>query len=222
MADEPNPYAPPTERAERVPDEDPNDPPERELSLAEPGKERWAVRVRPAELRFVPPDDRPQRVLDHRAFVERTSFNLHPFVNQLVLEAPTARLKLGADDLAVLRRWLDPVVSEHLARRLRRGRVFKLAIGVIFVGGTLIGRLGALDVPSLAVGLAWLAWVVAARVKPHRALVLVEAALWIPFGVWPVLRVLEGGGVWNLIFVVFVVQIVVGCVRVHRFYGPVR
>ncbi|MFT3764180.1 MAG: hypothetical protein QM820_01465 [Minicystis sp.] len=224
MTVEPNPYAPPAEgpAPARLPEEDTDGAPIVELSLMEAGKGRWTIRVHPQHLRFIPPDARPHRALDHHTFTEQATVVLGLMMSQLVLTGPPLRLTLEPLALADLRAWLDPVIDKHLARTLAKRRPFKVGIGSILVLLALLGaQSGPLDVPGLVVGLLWLVWSLLATVRPRRALLLVEAAIWVPFGIWPVLRVLGGGSPWNLIFVLFVVQIIAGIVKLYRFYGPV-
>ncbi|APR77293.1 Hypothetical protein A7982_02640 [Minicystis rosea] len=221
---EPNPYAPPiddhapqTGVSAPTPDDGSDGPPQTELVLAEPGKGEWTIQMYPTKLRFVPPDARLPRVMTHDVFVRQATFRLGAFSRFLVLEAPIVNLKVVGHRLTVLRAWLEPAIRDHLAYTLKKRRTFKLLIGMLLVGTAL----SPLDIASLAVGAAWILWAAATTKKPIRALFLIEAILWVPFAIWPVLRVIGGASPWNLIFVLFVVHIIAGILELYRFYAPI-
>jgi hypothetical protein len=184
------------------------------VTLRQPNGKVWQLAVFPDALHLTC-DGIPSRTLDRARFVEATALSLFSR-GALVIRQPKPRVTvvLNPDALAALRSWLEPIAQPCLAKAVRASRTTALVIGVV----SLLPTKHETRPLYVAVGLLWLAWALAVTVKPHRALFLVQAALWVEAGVSCALLGLKGSPLWFAPILFFWV-LISGCVRSYRFYG---
>jgi hypothetical protein len=162
-------------------------------------------------------DGRTARSFDHQGFVAETNFLfLSPPHLVSPKPPPPISLPLAPEAVVALRAWLEPVLSQHLARALAQNRVAAVVLGVMWLlpaGKAPVSPFG------VAFGLSWLAWA-AATFAPRRILLLVHAVLWAIAGVSIVVGAYQGTTPrFMLVFVPLFIPMIPIRFRAHRFYA---
>jgi hypothetical protein len=215
MSTEVNPNAPPSET---VPDASVTaEPPLERFTLEQPGGVDWTLSFYPHALRLESSSaDRTARTLDRRAFLEHATLNFFSAGAQLVVKGGPKPIvvKLSSGCRESLREWLGSDLAEYLRRTLRGQRLAMLLLGVLWLLPTLNFRLFA-----SAVGVACLLWAAAVTVKPHRALLLASAVIWVGIDVTLALNAIDGSKLW-LVFLLPLYLAITTRVRAFQFFRP--
>lgn len=154
--------------------------------------------------------------------VADTDLVLGTIVRALVVRQPTrTSIPLPQEAVGALRRLLDPVLAEHLAAALKRRVRLSLPIGLFVVVISLPFVL-ALDVGGLVFGGGMVLLSLASRVSHHRALWILDAFVWAVLATNNAIRLAQGGGWFDGIFVGLGVLFALGALKTFAFYGPTR
>ncbi len=167
--------------------------------------------------------DGARAVLSRAEVVADTDLLIGIFLRALVVRAPTRlSVPLPGPPLAALRRFVEPVLDDHLAASLRRRLRLAAPIGVLVVITSLpsVG-LGPLDVGGLVFGGGLLVLTLAAKIRKHRVLFLLDAVLWLVLAANNASHFGRGGSPWMYgLFAALGVLFAIGSAKLFAFYGP--
>ncbi|MBI2388267.1 MAG: hypothetical protein HYV09_01510 [Deltaproteobacteria bacterium] len=152
---------------------------------------------------------------------KNTDLLLGLVLRALVIREPAkGSITLTPPVTAALRRFLDPVLRDHIAAALKRRLRLSLPIGALVVLTSLPALGLPLDIGGLIFGGGLIAMALVSKLWTHRALFLVDAALWLVLATNNALR-LAGGQSPALYgtFAALGVLFAIGSARIFGFYG---
>lgn len=224
---EQNPYAPPaaggTAASTPVDERVVGDLVERHAVVAKVPIAQWDLAFHTERL-VATRGDGVRLVFSREELAKNTDLLLGLVLRALVIREPTrGSITLTPPVLAALRRFLDPVLRDHIAAALKRRLRLSLPIGALVVLTSLPALGLPLDIGGLIFGGGLIAMAAVSRLWTHRALFLVDAALWLVLATNNALRLSEGQspalyGTFAALGVLFAI----GSARTFGFYGAPR